>query len=117
MTDDLKSKILNYGLRQDLARNIPVLSRLENFKGLTDLRLVAVHASEPADEKMYVEYRASAEPEVHRRLKSALVEGGVIGKYAPTTQTIRGRAQNYMHIYFLKEGVDVELRVSPKKGG
>jgi|SRR3989344_2124248 len=104
-----KISLLNGGFRKDLASYIPTLERLEKYNGLNDLRITGANTDRTRAE---VVYEASARPEVHRRLKSALVEAEVITQDTPITQTFTVSGIKHMRMYFFKHELEVELRVS-----
>lgn len=111
---DKKQEILNGGLRADLSRALPVLSKLEAFKGFSNFQLTYVNSDAS---RMQVGYEAEATSDVYRALKKSLIEANILTRAAPPTQTygpISG--QKYMRIYFFREGIDVELRVSRATG-
>ncbi|MEK6928197.1 MAG: hypothetical protein AABX11_07220 [Nanoarchaeota archaeon] len=104
-----KIALLNGGFRRELASYIPVLGRLETYAGLNDLKITGADANKDRPE---VIYEASASPKIHRRLKSALVEAGVITQNTPTTQTFNVFGIKHMRMYFFKDNLEVELKVT-----
>ena len=105
---DITQTLLNSGFRKDLTKSVPALERLEKFPGLQGLTITSVNSTRSSlDPVIEVEYEATASPDVYPRIKSSLVEAGVITRHSPYTQTINMHDYKFIKMYFDKANVEL----------
>jgi len=108
----MKDKILN-GIRKDLARHIPALSKLECFLGPNNVKITSAKV-ESDNHRAQISYEVNATPEVYRSFKKSLTNAGVIKRDNPITMTYWPAGEKYMNMYFAKEGIDIRLKINKR---